>query len=475
MVKELFKKLSIKKYSIDFEPKSIQQHTIRNGSEILCNLCYKDAPTKIMDSVEGSKEVCESCYSLYKLGEEISFRKRYESSLIILNGKEYYPKKLYGNRDWDKINKYIIEMISGHSEIEIDALEAGEIERRNVAIIKMDGNLMGPFIGTSISFTDLYERSARIDLALKKSIFKAIKTIYDSVSTITDDTEAAKQCFATLMGIFYAGGDDSLIALPSWLALPFSWIVGNEFRLRLGNIRGLGIGIAVGNAKANIWSLISASDELKAEAKRYTRNNPSSSSIMFDFAEETTLTGGIVKSRLEYLENEKLTTQPIILGNENDGFKEYVKILFNVSEYGELLRLSYLLSRYSRKELIPESLRNKEDLIVSLCESQRKAKSIRSAIQEVIRVANKTVRIENPNKNYVIIKWFVSKLYAHRQKARSEGKDKEQVYEIIISLSPKLSSKKTVDEFLKENIDRSDNASYLDADRFIKILGGGIL
>lgn len=427
-----------------------------------------------MESVEGSKEVCESCHSLYKLGEEISFRKRYESSSIVLNGKEYYPTKLYGNRDWDKINKYIIEMISGHSEIEIDALEAGEIERRNVAIIKMDGNLMGPFIGTSISFTDLYERSARIDLALKKSIFKAIKTIYDSISTIADDTEAAKQCFATLMGIFYAGGDDSLIALPSWLALPFSWIVVNEFRLRLGNIRGLGIGIAVGNAKANIWSLISASDELKAEAKRYTRHNPSSSSIMFDIAEETTLTSGIVKSRLEYLENEKLTTQPIILDN-NDGFKEYVKILFNVSEYDGLLRLSYLLSRYSQKELIPESLRNKENLITSLCESQRNAKNIRSAIQEVIRVANKTVRIESPDKNYVIIKWFVSKLYAHRQKARSEGKDREKVYEIIISLSPKLSSKKTVDEFLKDNVDRSDNASYLDADRFIKILGGGIL
>ncbi|MEM2178320.1 MAG: HD domain-containing protein [Candidatus Methanomethylicaceae archaeon] len=471
MLKNLFRKLSDKKYSVKLESKTIEEYEVRNGSEILCNICYKDKPIRKKETIEGTKELCNICYSLYDLGNNISFKERYESS-IILNGKEYNFKKIYGNKDWDDISKYIIEIISGHSEIELDFLERGRIKRRNVAIVKIDGNLMGPFMGTSISFTDVYERSARIDLALKKSIFKALEKIHNGINDlINDDIEAIKQCAAILLGILYAGGDDSLIILPSWLALLFSWIIGNEFRLNLGNARGLGIGIAVGNAKANIWSLISASDELKTEAKKYIRNNPSYTSIMFDIAEETTLTDGIVKSRLRYLENEKLTIQPLILNHNNDALKEYVKLLFNISEYDELLKLSYLLSRYDKKEVLPESLRNNKNLMELLKQKQRYAKDIRSALQEVIQIADKTVKIEFSPKDYVYIKWFVSLLYAYRQSVRLKGKDKENIYKVIINISPK----KTIDDFIKGNVTRLDNASYLDADRLIKIIGGGVI
>ena len=470
MLSELFRKLSNNKYSIDLESKDVQRHVVKNGSEILCNMCYMSNPTNSIGTAEGPKEVCNTCYQLYNLGEIISLRERYES-LIILDGKEYSLKKLYGGRDWNKVSKYVMELISGHSGIELDALEAGKIERRNVAIVKVDGNLMGPFMGTSISFTDVYERSARIDLALKKSIFKALEMIYDGIITMTDDEEAAIQCAPILWGILYAGGDDSLIVLPSWLAPLFSWIIGNEFRLNLGNVRGLGIGIAVGNAKANVWGLISAADELKSEAKAYTRNNPSLSSIMFDVAEEITLTDNIVKSRLKYLESEKLTVQPFLLDYNNDTFKDYFKVIFDVQGYNELVKLSYLLSRYDENEFLPESLRGNNDLIKMLKEKQKNAKDIRSAVQDVIKVVNRKVRIESENKDYNVVKWFVSTLFAYRQKARFEEEYKKNIYKKIINIGPK----KTIDDFIKGNVSRSDNASYSDAERLIKILGGGVL
>ncbi|MBS7613541.1 HD domain-containing protein, partial [Candidatus Bathyarchaeota archaeon] len=95
MLKELFRKLSNRKYSIELEPKTVQRHVVKDGSVVLCNTCYMDTPTRSIETIEGLKEVCNTCCQLYKLGDEISFKERYESS-IVLNGKERELKKLYG-------------------------------------------------------------------------------------------------------------------------------------------------------------------------------------------------------------------------------------------------------------------------------------------------------------------------------------------------------------------------------------------
>lgn len=67
--------------------------------------------------------------------------------------------------NWEKeAGKLIVEIISGHDK---KGLEKG-IRLRNLGVVKVDGNLMGQFMGTCLFPADAYERSARIDLGLKR-------------------------------------------------------------------------------------------------------------------------------------------------------------------------------------------------------------------------------------------------------------------------------------------------------------------
>lgn len=450
MMENLMNNIHLKKSTTVFIDRRIEKLSGTIGYDNLCSLCYIDEATEKLSTPEGIKNVCGICKALYELGSEISFRRKFDEAELSILGEKFRIKDVYGV-DSKEIDRYFIEIISGHDKGELDKLEKGEIERRNISVVKIDGNLMGPFMATSISLTDMCERSARIDIALKDAISRALEEVYSSIKDATNDVkEGAKCCSAIMLGLLYAGGDDSLIILPSWVSLAFAWIIGNEFRLNMGNARGLGIGIAVGSAKANLWNLISASNELMEKSKKHVRDKPECSALTYDFSEGISLNSLIVKERLEFFEKGHLTIQPFIFSPDRDYFKEYITLLFKTSEYSDFLKKCYFASRFAESNI------------------QEEVKKIRSNMIECI---NRINNISITGDYVEIIKLFLIKLYAYRQLKRAKKDLEREAYKIVFELGPK----KSLEDFIRGNVRYIDNSSYADTDRMIKIIGGGVL
>jgi HD superfamily phosphodiesterase len=465
MVKELTNNLHLKKNLVKSKSMKITRVKTLIGYDDLCQLCYLDNAKKEILTPEGPKRVCNVCESLYNFGSNISFKSKYDAKITI-NGSEVTAKDVY-DPNWERVSKYIIELISGHDCFELEKLTKKEgIKLRNIAILKIDGNLMGPFIATSISLTDMYERSARIDIALKNAIRKALTTMYESIAKSHGNVnEALKLCISTLFGILYIGGDDALIIMPSWASIAFSWIIGNEFRLNMGESRGISIGIAVGSAKSNLWNLISAAQGLMSEGKKSVRENPEYSIIMYDIAEGETLNDLIVKERIENFKNRKISIQPFTLSKDKDSLREYIQLLFEVSNYNEFIEKCYFASRYLTQSNMDEKIKKIQTFI----------KNIKNGIIECINRADSFIIFSDlPQREYELLKLIIMKIYSNRQYARfNEKKDSEnaKIYKII----SELCFKGELHKLLEEKEDHNLNASFSDAYRMIKIIGGGVI
>ena len=468
MIRELANNLHLKKNTLRYESMKVERVAKLEGYEDLCQLCYSSDAKYLLELPGESKRVCEICKLLYDFGDEISFKERYEAKVNLLD-QVFAVKDVYG-LEWGDASKYVIELISGHDGFELMKLRSGEVKVRNIAVLKIDGNLMGPFMATSISPSDMYERSARIDLALKNAVIKALNSIYESIRKLHGDlNESAKPCISILLGTLYIGGDDSLIIMPSWVSIPFSWIVGNEFRLNMGRSRGLSIGIAVGSAKANLWNLITAAHSLMSEGKKSVRGNPESSVVMYDIAEGVTLNDLIVKERINTFMSGRISIQPFKLSKTNDMLGEYVKQVFEASNYNDFIEKCYLASRYPDYISIP-------NLRVKVKEVQDFMKDIRAGIIECVNRADTFIVFSGvPQRTYELLKLFIVAIYSNRQYARFKEKGdlkNAKIYNII----SKLCFKGELDKLLKgENVPSDQNSSFSDAYRMIKIVGGGVI
>jgi hypothetical protein len=468
MMRELTNNLHLRKNMLKCESMKIERISEIKGSEDLCQLCYSDDAKLTLQLPGESKRTCRICKLLYDFGDEISFRERYEAKISLFK-QEFVAKNVY-DLDWKDANRYVIELISGHDGLELEKLKKKEVEIRDIAVLKIDGNLMGPFMATSISPTDMYERSARIDIALKNAVIKALNIIYESISKLHGNlNESAKPCISTLLGTLYVGGDDSLIIMPSWASIAFSWIVGNEFRLNMGESRGLSIGIAVGSAKANLWNLISAAHSLMSEGKKYVRDNPEYSVVMYDIAEGGTLNNLIVKERINVFTGGRVSIQPFTLSKDEDMLGNYVKLVFETSNYNEFIEKCYLASRYSSCIDTPNLRGKVEDV-------QDFMKDIRTGIIECVNRADTFITfIGLPQKDYELLKLFIVAIYSKRQYARFKEKGDlkgAKIYDIV----SKLCFKGDINDLLKgKDIPRDLNSSFSDAYRMIKIVGGGVI
>lgn len=473
-VKELMAGMSISKIHIDYGryPVAIPKTTER-GVRNVCQFCFMEPPTERLSTPEGEVDVCGVCYNLHDIGFNIHFREKYESEINIC-GRFYRPEKVF-DIPWDggeapiKASERIMEIISGHDREELEEL-GGRARMRNIAVVKVDGTLMGPLMATCLSIADAYERSARIDIALKKSIEAAVHEIYNGVvkefGEIDEAKDAAKVAVSIKMGILYAGGDDAVILAPSWASPLIALVLGREFLYNLGCVRGLSIGVAVASPKANIWALIDASSKLmdaaKKEARKRVKEGKIESMICFDIVEAGDLSGSTIEERRETLEREKLTVQPF----DMNGFEEMLwKILEEAlkqkcsREYSEIARLTYLASRNTRifsdylKKRIKDDARS--ELIRRIESMQNNLKGIRRTISETLQAAKSMIsRVDDVNQ-YAGYVFSIAYIYACRQIARVKGQ-----YEFVRSLIPdKLSY----------------SSSLSDVDRLIKIIGGGII
>jgi len=281
--RRLEEEIARSKYSITPE-KTINEYNEYEHLEVekICRLCYSSIAYRKVETAEGIKEVCKTCKELYDGGSDIHFSKKWEAEIEIINDR-FSPKDAF-ERNWKDVKMYIMEIIAGHEAKEIERIGI-DITLRDVAVIKFDGNLMGIFMREAISFTDAIERSFRVDVALKKAYRKALETIYISIN---DKDEARRTCARIFLGTIYMGGDDGLILTPSWIALPFAHMIAEEFTRQLGLKRGMSIGIAIGSARMNVWSLIDSSSSLMSLAKKFLRNyikddSPLSSLCFFVF------------------------------------------------------------------------------------------------------------------------------------------------------------------------------------------------
>ena len=458
-MQKLGENLFLTKYKIREFEHAIQPSTGR-GVRQVCKICYKRPiqAGKYIRTPEEVKESCSTCKTLYDIGSEIHFKNRYESK-IIFDGLEVSPKDTFG-LEWSEAGRIIIELISGHDREELDHVIKGEVgyKYRNIAVVKLDGNLMGPFMASCISPTDAYERSARIDIALKKSIEKAYKGLVEAVrSTVRDDVEAWKLISQLKLGVIYAGGDDALLLMPSWAALGFILVVGKEFPLHMGGVRGLSIGLAVGESKANLWGLIDAANVLMKKAKKKSRRDPDKSYVCYDISETATLTGTSVNSRYNELKTLNLTCQPLKIEG-GDGLASLMKLVIcREDEPLQIFKNLYLMSRFERGL--------KEDIFEEVNLVKDKAKKLRSCILDVADAAERMSSKVEDLKDYRIP---LSSVYSLRQATR-EGVSEEvrESYRIVYQLARII-----------EGVEPTKHrwiSSYSDVERLIKICGGGAL
>ncbi|MBO3769586.1 MAG: HD domain-containing protein [Thermoproteota archaeon] len=414
-------------------PEKIEIQGIRK----LCKICFLQHPSKEIHTPEGVKEVCDTCSKLYEIGSSIHFKQKYINEMRV--GSLYSsPQEKFG-LDWNDAGEKIIEILAGHDGEELKELSEGKIEYRNLAVLKLDGNLMGLFMSTCVSPTDAYERSARIDIALKRAMEKAIMYIFEGIKNVSNDNDAFKAAVQIKLGILYAGGDDAMIFMPSWAAPVFSLIVGEEFTKNMGGMRGVSIGLAVGKSKASIWALISAASGLLEKSKGIIgRKEPSTSAICFDVSDNV-LTRTSIEMRFEELKNDKLTIQPLRIAEGAQGFKELVSLIIDSSgDYVDIASKSYLLSRFKKEN-----------------EEQKRAKNLRSALLGMMTTVGSLLEGSKAvDKRYLV---FMYPIYAKRQVER--GVDKKESYQSIWKIS----------------LPETGELPYSDIHRLIKIMGGGAI
>jgi hypothetical protein len=196
-----------------------------------CNFCGHLKAESILDG----ENICSNCNKKRKIGDKYHFvykleKLEYSSQLIPL-----YLKKL-------------MEFISGTPRKVIES-EQWIREYNNLAVLRFDANLAGLFMASSISITDAFERSVRIDSSLKEAYHRFL----NSLKSINQDYYDR----ATL-GTIYIGGDDGFLLTPSRIAIPLAITLMNEFYLEMGGKLSLSCGIAVAKPKHPIIPLYEA-------------------------------------------------------------------------------------------------------------------------------------------------------------------------------------------------------------------------
>jgi len=303
-MRKLEKRIAMEKASEAFA----KERPLIWGLERFCGLCWsKPAKSRGVDTL-----ICEYCERKWIMGNNLTFREKWDNAVLDENIK---PIDAFGSVEWRQISGNIMEVLAGHDPEEL----VGRPERYlNYAVVRVDGNLMGKFMSESISLSDMVTRSYRIDISLKKALFKAIEIIKRT------SRNGMRDVSRIILGMLYAGGDDACFIMPSWLAIPVSIVLAEEFRREMGSDVTLSIGIAAAPSKHSIWMLIDAALALEGEAKRRGRDIRSGGGIAFDFIEQGILSGGSVKDRLSDAASQGLSYQPYVFSTDyGDGVSIY--------------------------------------------------------------------------------------------------------------------------------------------------------
>lgn len=207
---------------------------------------------------------CEFC------GEEVAEESKYEESLCKkcqykyeIATDEYFEYRISSFFDWKKPESYkylpllakgadILFFIAGHS-VEEAAKTRPIGEYKDLAIVRFDGNIIGQFMASAISITDIFERSVRVDGAVKDAINKFYIMLKGNFE---------EDALRFVLGTLYVGGDEGLVIVPSWLSIPLSLYLLNHYYYSLGGKSALSISIVGAKPKHPLIQLYECAGHL---------------------------------------------------------------------------------------------------------------------------------------------------------------------------------------------------------------------
>jgi len=427
---------------LTYEPRitRIENVNIKEFSPDFCELCYSSP--RIADG-----RYCSLCNRLHELGNDIHFKNRWREGFR-LGDKKIIPADSF-NKKYEDIGD-IMYIIAGQPEATLGLDE----RKRNLAVIKLDGNLMGAFFAESLSLSDALERSARVDMALKSALEKAATDLYSGVtqSSYSQPSDPEKAVSSLFLGLIYAGGDDALIVCPSWCALPLAYSISQYFYMELGGERALSAGIAAAPPEHDIWALIDAAAKLLDMAKdKIGRGSPDVGGIAFDYIEGGVLSGSSVRARLLTAYSEGVAVQPLSLSDRGGQFSlgGLLRALRLPTEMRELFSLAFTASRKEE---------NNRD--------HRRLKNLRSAVIESIGVSKSVMN--GAERSRVLVLHVNRMRNTKPSDDRShKGDERDESYEILADLL-RLS--------LVNSVNKTRIAfPLLEVNFIIKFLGGGAI
>ncbi|MDJ0268944.1 MAG: HD domain-containing protein [Aigarchaeota archaeon] len=413
------------------------------GKEVkrLCENCRSRRPAR-------GERVCEVCRALREIGSAIHFKEKYTTEVELPQGisrdRILTCEKAFGI-DWNSASNFLTELIAGN-----DPRKLPEEKIRSLAVVACDGNLMGPFIASSVSLTDKLERSTRIDIAMKKALRRAVEEISKAIGS-EDGEEAVRTYLRVYLGTVYAGGDDALILSPAWASPILATRLSEEFARELGGARGLSVGLVAVNARANIWGAIDAAKSLLKFAKDKGRDRLGEGLgyIAFDAIDAGMFSGSTSKSRLGQLEAAILSHQPYVIGRDSD------------NSINALLSIILSGSWSSGDPKGAEDAVRKAFKIYIGGEEQNEVKRLRNVIRRALSSCLEmaaALGISKDSESYV---GGLIPTYIARQIARVKEGTGGRAYEITFKLIPGFVG--------------SNYSALGDAFIMIKILGGGLL
>jgi len=343
-----------------------------------------------------------------------------------------------------------MEFIAGHDDPE-------HIRRlRNFCLLKFDGNMAGHYMAGACSISDAVERSIRVDVAAKRAVRALMKAIEDGVGGLASalETQAGLKDPVALertrlaLGYLYIGGDDGLLLLPAWLALPAALILCEEFYREMGGALSLAVGATSAKAKYNIWSLLEAASALLKKAKddfRLTilRHEPGfRGCVAFMFTEGGAMAYGVVGSTMRAMREDGLSIQPCKIADESDP-RSLLRILSVVlglrnvkpgpSLYATLIRMAYAASREG--EVIEEVGRAAGD-VIKMRERVRKARDVAKTLANVAGQAKAGVLVIETDDASLL-----RELFARAMATRAKDEDEEDLYGRLADLALELGHK----------------------------------
>ncbi|MEM2294106.1 MAG: hypothetical protein QXX41_12610 [Nitrososphaerota archaeon] len=221
-----------------------------------CDSCGRKAASTYISATNAY--MCNECDYKYRVGGEEYFAYRIFVYPSIHSDEKV---KLLGSRESPTD---IPVFIAGHGVEE--ASHRREVENfYNLALVKFDANLVGQFMSSSLSITDAFERSIRVDYSTKCAVnefYKLLKEVYKDDGTVP---------LRFLLGYMYCGGDDGAFILPANLAIPFALYVVNRYYTKTGGKSTLSLSIVGAKPKHPIIPLYEAADRLLKHTKGTAR------------------------------------------------------------------------------------------------------------------------------------------------------------------------------------------------------------